>query len=76
MQGKMSKSLNLDYANATTKLINESLLEKLKNFKEVIVFGAGASGEWVVNLLRNYHIEPVCYCDNYSRKWGESKMVY
>lgn len=66
----MSKFLNLDYKNATSNLINESLLEKLKKFKEVIVFGAGASGEWVVSLLRHYHIEPVCFCDNSPRKWG------
>ena len=66
----MSKILNLDYKNAISNLINEGLLEKLKEFKSVIVFGAGASGEWVVSLLRHYHIEPVCLCDNNSGKWG------
>lgn len=65
--------MNLDLDNAVNNIVDENKIKKLKEFEDVIVFGAGQSGEWVTKLLRNNGIFPACYCDNYELKWGKEK---
>lgn len=65
--------LNLPYENALRTVVDEHKIEQIRKNSEVIVFGAGESGDWVVKLLRRYGIEPLCICDNYEKKWGLQK---
>jgi len=71
--------LNLPYENALCTVVDEQKIKRIHKKNDVIVFGAGESGAWVVKLLRRYGIEPVCLCDNYEMKWGKQKcglMIY
>lgn len=63
----------LELGNATDNIINDSILKKLNNYQNVIIFGAGDSGNWAVNLMKQHNIFPKCYCDNSPRKWGKTK---
>lgn len=65
--------MHLELENATDSIINEDILNKLKNYQNIIIFGASDSGSWAANLLRQHNIFPKCYCDNSPRKWGEFK---
>lgn len=38
--------------------------------KKCKVFGAGFLGEHIIKTLRKHGIEPVCFLDNDSKKWG------
>lgn len=55
-------------------IIERNTLHNLKQYQNVIVFGAGDSGDWTVNLLRKNGIFPQCFCDNSPRKWGAIAM--
>ncbi|MCM1215124.1 MAG: hypothetical protein NC548_11460 [Lachnospiraceae bacterium] len=63
--------MNLEFEKATSCIVDKNILQELKNYENVIVFGAGNSGEWVVDLLRKNNIFPKCYCDNSQRKQGK-----
>lgn len=65
--------MNLDYKNATTNIISDKNLKRIKQYNSVIVFGAGDSGTWVYMLLEKYGIEVNAYCDNYKAKQGTKK---
>lgn len=65
--------MRLEYEKATDSIIDRHLLKELEKYRNIIVFGAGDSGDWAVNLLRKNKIFPVCFCDNSPRKWGELK---
>ncbi len=67
------KMLTLNWKEVMKSLISKEMIDQIKRFKNVIVFGAGESGSWTVCLLRENGIFPVCYCDNYETKWGKSK---
>lgn len=56
--------MNLDWNHASSSIIDYKIIEYLKNFDEIIIFGAGQSGEWVLELLKQNYITPVCFCDN------------
>lgn len=64
----------LDFKNATKNIVHRDIIERVETFDDVIIFGAGQSGDWVMNLLRENHIFPKCYCDNYSGKWGTKRQ--
>lgn len=63
----------LELENATNSIINEDILNRLRNYQNVIIFGAGDSGSWAADLLRQHNVFPQCYCDNSPRKWGKLK---
>ena len=63
--------MRIELDNAITDIVNNTVLKELKKDKNVIIFGAGASGDWAADLLRSHGIFPKCYCDNSSRKWGK-----
>ncbi|MBP3458851.1 MAG: FkbM family methyltransferase [Lachnospiraceae bacterium] len=65
--------MRLEFEKATDSIINNNILKELRGYENIIVFGAGDSGDWAVNLLRKNNIFPKCYCDNSSRKWGKSR---
>lgn len=65
--------MQLCFDCAINNIIRDELIQEIKRCKNIIVFGAGRSGEWVVRLLRHYGIEPRCYCDNSPYKWGQIK---
>lgn len=65
--------MHIEWNEANNGIVNDKVLAELKKYKDVIVFGAGESGEWTVKLLRENNIFPKCYCDNSPRKWGELK---
>ena len=65
--------MRLEYEKATNSIIDRHILKELEGYENIIVFGAGDSGDWAVNLLRKNRIFPVCFCDNSKRKWGELK---
>ena len=63
----------LEWEQATGCLIDSAILEKLKNYQNIIIFGAGDSGDWTLEFLRQHDIFPRCYCDNSQQKWGKEK---
>jgi hypothetical protein len=65
--------MQLQWKEATENIVPNTILEKVQKFSDVIVFGAGLSGDWAVNLLRKYGIYPRMYCDNYEPKWGTTR---
>ncbi len=65
--------MRIELDNAITDIVNNTVLKELKKDKNVIIFGAGASGDWAADLLRSHGIFPKCYCDNSSRKWGKMR---
>ncbi len=65
--------LQLQWNNAVEDIIDIEVINSLRKYKNIVIFGAGESGGWVVHLLRHFNIEPKCYCDNYSDKWGKEK---
>jgi FkbM family methyltransferase len=65
--------MQLQWKDATENIVPNTILEKVQKFSDVIVFGAGLSGDWAVNLLRKYGIYPKMYCDNYKPKWGTTR---
>lgn len=65
--------MHLEFQSATENIVDINVIETLKRYQHIIVFGAGDSGEWAVNLLRKNNVFPKCYCDNSPRKWGKKK---
>lgn len=65
--------MELHWNEAIEKIVNEHLIIELKRYPSVIIFGAGESGEWVLNLLRKRDIYPKCFCDNCKEKWGKRR---
>ena len=65
--------MHLEFQGAREHIVDKTIIEILKTYQNVIVFGGGDSGEWAVNLLRRNDIFPKCYCDNSPRKWGKEK---
>lgn len=65
--------INLAWEKGIESVVNTQIINHLKKYEKCIVFGAGESGGWVVNLLRENDIYPVCFCDNYPGKWGKEK---
>lgn len=65
--------MKLNFENGTRKLISEVDMESIKKHNEIIVFGAGESGSYLVSILRLYGVEPSCYCDNAVSKQGRDK---
>ena len=67
-------ALNLDFANSTKNLVSEETMKYLKNKSgNIILFGAGKSGDYFQSLLDSYGIKAVCYCDNSKQKQGTIK---
>lgn len=65
--------MKLDFAGAKENIVPTDVWVELKKHKDVIVFGAGQSGDWVIDLLRSQGIFPKAICDNYSGKWGQKR---
>ena len=63
----------LDFENAISDLVEKDIIKNLKEYKDVLIFGAGESGSWVQKLLEKYNVKVCCFCDNYSGKWGTVK---
>lgn len=68
--------MNLAFSEATDQLVDMKIIKRLSDFKHIIIFGAGDSGGWVLNLLGMYNVIPCCFCDNYQKKWGTMKDGY
>ena len=64
--------MNLDFKHAKKEIVDTCMIGKLKRAEDVIVFGAGGSGDWTVDVLRKHGIIPRCYCDNSERKQGKT----
>lgn len=47
-----NKRMKLNYNKALDNIICCQTINEIKKFENVLVFGAGQSGEWIVNLLR------------------------
>ncbi len=62
--------MELDFGNAKKEIIDRHMINELKKAKDVIIFGAGGSGDWTADVLRKNGITPRCYCDNSVRKQG------
>ena len=65
--------MKLDFARVKENIVPTDVLDEIRNYKNVIVFGAGESGDWVIHLLRKNGIFPKAICDNSSGKWGKRK---
>lgn len=65
--------MKLEFDKAEYDIVPQKIITKVKDYKNVVVFGAGMSGEWVVNLLRKNGIFPKMFCDNYAAKWGKHR---
>lgn len=62
--------MKLNFQNAINSIIPKESLNNLRKYKSIIIFGAGQSGDWTVNMLRKNKIYPTIFCDNYKDKWG------
>lgn len=65
--------MNLDFENMTTDLVSHEILEKLKEYKKIIIYGAGDSGSWVFKLLTDSGLKITCFCDGNKDRWDEMK---
>ena len=65
--------MKLDFEHSKKEIIDTCMIEELKRAKDVIVFGAGGSGDWTVSALRKHGIMPRCFCDNSERKQGKAQ---
>lgn len=53
----------------------EDLCAKLKAYTDgIVLYGAGSSGIALLKALRAVGIEPICFCDAASQKWGKICM--
>ncbi len=68
--------MRLAFDKATNDLVDIDTIKDISQFQDIIIFGAGESGSWVLNLLGDYKITPCCFCDNYEGKWGTLKNGY
>lgn len=64
----------LEWGSAQHNLLPEETICRLRRFKEVILFGAGKSGEYICDLLHREKIAVICFCDNSSVKQGKRIM--
>lgn len=65
--------MKFKFENAIECLIEDTVIEELRKYKYILIFGAGESGSWVQMILEKYNIYPCCFCDNYREKWGTEK---
>ncbi len=71
--------MNLEFNKFEKNIIGDGILKKLNKYPNIIIFGAGQSGEYVFNILKKYNIKVNCFADNYPAKQGRKKlgvMVY
>lgn len=69
----------LDIEHSTEKIIAEDDLLNISRYSDIIIFGAGESGSYLVSVLRGHGLVPSCFCDNNKGKQGTLKdglMVY
>lgn len=69
----------LDFEHSTNKIIAEEYIPYIAKYKEIIIFGAGETGIYLLSILKQYGLGPVCFCDNYKGKQGTEKnglMIY
>lgn len=59
--------------NVKRELLNVELIEELKLKNDIILFGAGRSGDYFFDILKRNLITPRCYCDNYKPKQGSKR---
>lgn len=50
--------------------MEEELLKRLEDKRNIIIFGSGMNGKGIVQSLKARGIMPVCYVDNAKDKWG------
>lgn len=62
--------MELNFEKQIIDIVDKQIINCLKEYDDIIVFGGGQSGEWTVNRLRENGIFPSCYCDNEKRKQG------
>ncbi|MBQ8665543.1 MAG: FkbM family methyltransferase [Lachnospiraceae bacterium] len=62
--------MDLDYANATHSVFEDRLLEELRGNSDVIIYGAGLSGQYVCKMLDDNGIKVACFVDGSERKQG------
>lgn len=65
--------MNIEFESAINDIIDVGIINEIRQFNDVIIFGAGESGDWVFNCLSENSVHPKCYCDNYQAKWGMIK---
>lgn len=63
-------TLLLDYKNQSDELVSNKELKRLENYKDILIFGAGDSGEWCYRVLVDKGFKVSAFIDNYSHKWG------
>ena len=65
--------MDLEWAYASRSIVNGNLIKKLKEYREIIIFGAGDSGSWAYGLLIKNGLKIKAFCDNCENRWGEIK---
>ncbi len=65
--------MELEWDCASECIINDVVIEKLKGYQEVIIFGAGDSGSWAYGLLKRHGLKIKAFCDNCKKLWGRVK---
>lgn len=65
--------MELEWDYASECIINDVVIEKLKGYQEVIIFGAGDSGSWAHGLLKRHGLKIKAFCDNCKKLWGRVK---
>ena len=63
--------MDLEWAYASRSIVNGNLIKKLKEYREIIIFGAGDSGSWAYGLLIKNGLKIKAFCDNCENRWGE-----
>lgn len=66
--------MELDFAHATRNLVPDEVLSYLEGRNgNIILFGAGKSGDYFQTLLDSRGIKASCYCDNSPQQQGTVK---
>lgn len=66
--------MNLDFEHSTKNLVPNETLAYLKGKSgNIILFGAGKSGDYFHELMNTHGIQAACYCDNSPQKQGTIK---
>ena len=68
--------MELEWDCASECIINDVVIEKLKGYQEVIIFGAGDSGSWAYGLLKRHGLKIKAFCDNCKKLWGREDKTW
>lgn len=65
--------MKLKFEENKDGLLQYYILEEVRKFENILLFGAGKSGDYFLKVLLENNINPTCYCDNFKDKQGKER---